>query len=147
MSRYIGINGVVVKQPHHNNIIPITAVLFTDSTDTQFNPGFTINTNGDAPIPITGEFQYLQEIVGDYQPRKGGGQDGEDIKDIMSKLDWTGYAYLYDDGLFLKTPRLLLVSNPCCIDKDIPWREISTAKLKEMLNSDFVTKGKPELWK
>lgn len=147
MLEYIAHNGVVVREPHHTNINPIQAVLFVESTDVDFDPGFRINVNGDRPIPITGEFQMLQQIVGDYQPRQGGGQDAEDIKDILSKLEWTGYAYIHEGPLKFGIPRLLLVSHNNLVDRDPLWREISTTKLKDIINQFYTGPKAEKEWK
>ncbi|QBZ70729.1 hypothetical protein pETSU_148 [Edwardsiella phage pEt-SU] len=147
MLEYIAHNGAVVREPHHTNINPIQAVLFVESTDVDFDPGFRINVNGDRPIPITGGFQSFQQIVGDYQPRQGGGQDAEDIKDILSKLEWTGYAYIHEGPLQFGIPRLLLVSHNNLVDSDPLWREISTTKLKDIINQFYTGPKVEKEWK
>ena len=147
MFGYIAHNGIVVREEHHTNINPIQAVLFVDPVDADFDPGFRINVNGDKPIPVTKEFTTLQQIVGNYQPREGGGQDAEDIKDILSKLEWTGYAYIHEGALQFGIPRLLLVSHDTLVDKDPLWRSISTTKLKDIINQFYTVPKVAREWK
>lgn len=146
MLQYIGHHGIVVREQHHTSQYPVSAIVFVDSGDTDFDPGFRINVNGDKPIPILKEFETLPEIAEGYHPREGGGLDQADIMDILDNLDWLGYAYTHKGPGKFGRPRLLLISNPSIVDME-QWEEISTRDLKTLLNVDYKSEGEPLPWK
>lgn len=150
MLEYIAHNGIAIREEQHAIRSPVRCVLFVESGDTEFNPGFRINVNGDSPIRISGTFEKLEDIVGDYQPRPGGGETQQDVKDILHELEWLGNAYIYEGSMKFPTPRLLLTSHTTVVENNPLkplWREIPMYKLKEILNMFYSTPAETPKWK
>lgn len=133
--------GIVLRSPNYNNITPIVGAVFVDTEDHTFIDNFPprINFNCNAPIPITGPIERLEDLVGDYKTRN---ESNEDVRDDFFKLDYAGDLFIhnrdYERMGFL--PVIIAVTNPVCIDRDV-WEPISLHHAKEILNQKPI---KPE---